>query len=309
MMKNIEESGDFYERFIGLLQSFGEKLGYFKKKRKEQTLFVSVDLVPLDWVVEKDSKTNRILNLIPILESIGDEELYTTPFIDALKAATIILKTYAFDFCFIPFIIQIATSLFYFSLYVLREDQEISWMNYLLQVIVIIMSLYFLFIECLQFKDFHERGKRRHYFYSFTNFVDYTSVFTNLAIILNENLKRQLIGIKTLPYFVSYAVFCLWFRAFYWMRVFESSAFFIILIKKTLSGIRPFLILCIVIVVLFANILYIFNHSEHQINPLYHTTLYEDESGYSFTNAVIHIYLIALGEFNTADYGVRGAGQ
>ena len=92
------------------------------------------------------------------------------------------------------------------------------------------------------------------------------------------------------------------------MRVFESSAFFIILIKKTLNGIVPFMMLCIVVIVLFANMLYIYNISEHQINPLYETTLYENDSGNNFLNAMSHVYLIALGDFNTEGYINRGDG-
>ena len=55
--------------------------------------------------------------------------------------------------------------------------------------------------------------------------------------------------------------------------------------------------------------LYIYNISEHQINPLYRTSLYEDDSGYGFTNALIHVYLIALGDFDTEGYINRGDGH
>ena len=193
-------------------------------------------------------------------------------------------------------------SLVYFSLYALREDPEISWINFLLQVIVTIMSLYFMFIEYLQFKHFEEK---RHYL-SFTNLVDFTSVIVNLVIVLNEAFARQLISAIALPSFVACAVFCLWFRAFYWSRVFESFAFYYILIKKTLTDIIPFMMLCILVIALFANMLYIYNISEHQINPLYETTLYENDSGNGFTNALIHVYLIALGDFDTEGYINRG---
>ena len=68
---------------------------------------------------------------------------------------------------------------------------------------------------------------------------------------------------------------------------------------------------------LFANWLYIFNISGRSINPsggqssLYsdYTSLYQDESGSSFWNAIVHIYLISLGEFSTDDYGNRGSLQ
>ena len=105
---------------------------------------------------------------------------------------------------------------------------------------------------------------------------------------------------------MAYAVFCLWFRAFYWMRVFERPAFFILLIKRTFFGIIPFMILLFIILFLSTNVLYIFNKS-YSFNLYDPTTLYEDDD--SFYNAFVHIYLIALGDFNTEDYGNRGEFQ
>ena len=62
-----------------------------------------------------------MLNLIPILESIDDEALYTTPFVDALKEATIMLKKEAFNKCFLPFVLQTMVCVVYFSFYVMSD--------------------------------------------------------------------------------------------------------------------------------------------------------------------------------------------
>ena len=115
------------ERFLSFLEKVGDRIRCFQKKKKEQTVFVKVDLVPLDWIVNLDgSKGHKLLSLIPILESIDDEELYTTPFVDALKAAAIILKKTAFNMCFLPFVFQMIVSVIYFSTYVMAEEQEMS---------------------------------------------------------------------------------------------------------------------------------------------------------------------------------------
>ena len=91
------------------------------------------------------------------------------------------------------------------------------------------------------------------------------------------------------------------------MRVFKRPAFFILLIKKTLSGIGPFMILLAIIIVLVSNLLYVLNNHPNVMNSfdpngmksLDKTTLYsEDSSGNSFWNSVIHIYLISLGDFD-----------
>ena len=89
------------------------------------------------------------------------------------------------------------------------------------------------------------------------------------------------------------------------MRVFERPAFFILLIKRTLFGIIPFMILLFIILTLFTNILFIFNKS-YMFNLYDPQTLYPDEEDSSFYKAFVHVYLIALGDFSTDDYGNRG---
>ena len=85
-------------------------------------MFVEVNLVSLDWIVSQDgSEGHKLLSLIPILESIDDEELYTTPFIDALKEATIMLKKEVINYCFIPFLLQLLVTIAFFSFYVQSE--------------------------------------------------------------------------------------------------------------------------------------------------------------------------------------------
>ena len=89
------------------------------------------------------------------------------------------------------------------------------------------------------------------------------------------------------------------------MRVFERPAFFILLIKRTLFGIIPFMILLFIILGLFTNMLFVFNKS--YFFGLYDPeSLYPDNSDNSFYNAFVHVYLVALGDFSTDDYGNRG---
>ena len=68
-----------------------------------------------------------------------------------------------------------------------------------------------------------------------------TSIVANFTIIGNELCEEFLgtgflnNGLKT--FVVAVAVICLWFKGFYWMRVFEQPAFFMLLIKRTLTDI------------------------------------------------------------------------
>ena len=138
---------------MSFFEKIADKLRCYSKHKKEQIVFVQVDLVPLDWIVNQDgSQGHKLLSLIPILESIDDEQLYTTPFVDALKVAAIMLKKTAFNVCFLPFILQMIVSVIFLSLYVMNEKQETSYTYWFFYTMVAITTLYFLYIEFLQLR-------------------------------------------------------------------------------------------------------------------------------------------------------------
>ena len=168
--------------------------------------------------------------------------------------------------------------------------------------------MYFSGIEILQFNEiWHDEG--RSYIFS-TNFYDLVSIIANYAILVNEILERKLFSIISTPYIVAVAVLLIWLRFFYWLRVFERPAFFIHLITETIYGTFSFLFLMTVLLLLFANVLYVFNVSNHSYMYLDDQTLYPEEiENQYFINSLIHFYLIALGEFSFDDYGTRGKYQ
>ena len=127
-------------------------------------------------------------------------------------------------------------------------------------------------------------------------------------MLINELNERETIKYEYTPLIVAYAIFCLWYRAFYWMRVFERPAFFILLIKRTFFGIIPFMILLFIILGMFTNMLFVFNKS-YIFNLYDPESLYPNDSDNGFYNAFVHVYLIALGDFSTDDYGNRGEYQ
>ena len=61
-------------------------------------------MIPIDWIVTENSKKHRLLTLYDILGIIEDEQLYTTPFIEAMKNLALIHNKEAFNYCFIPFL-------------------------------------------------------------------------------------------------------------------------------------------------------------------------------------------------------------
>ena len=133
------------------------------------------------------------------------------------------------------------------------------------------------------------------------------SITSNLVILTNEFFERKFFSIISTPYIVAVAILMIWWRFYYWLRVFERPAFFIHLIEETGYGTLPFLFLMAVLLLLFANVLYVFNVSNHSNLYLNDETIYPEElKNQNFVNSLLHFYLIALGEFNFDDYGAKG---
>ena len=116
--------------------------------------------MPLDWIQDKkDSNGHKLLTIIPILDSIDDIELYITNFVDALKESAIMLNREAFNYCFLPFMIQVGVCVAYFSFYALDEHYKRTIISTILEIFVCLTTAYFLFIEFLQL-----RAQRKRYF-------------------------------------------------------------------------------------------------------------------------------------------------
>ena len=75
----------------------------------------------------------------------------------------------------------------------------------------------------------------------------------------------------------------LWNKAFYWMRLFSETAFYVKLIIETIIDIRYFLILFIAILMTFGNALMIMNAGRIE-----ETRLYADIFSIEFVNTVMN---------------------
>ena len=53
-------------------------------------------------------------------------------------------------------------------------------------------------------------------------------------------------------------LFLLWIKMFYWLRLFNTTAYFIKLILKTISDLRHFIILIVIIMTAFITMFYVF---------------------------------------------------
>ena len=138
----------------------------------------------------------------------------------------------------------------------------------------------------------------------FWNWIDIASMVINGVFLIGMDVglfsdePNGMLTMENLRAFGAIAVFLLWIKTFYWMRLFKNLASFITLITQTLWDIRTFSIMVFLIICAFANFFYIINKN----------TFYSGDGADAFryivdytqtpvSNALMDMYFIALGEF------------
>ena len=125
--------------------------------------------------------------------------------------------------------------------------------------------------------------KKFEYFKELQNMVDYiSSCLVIVMIVKNEWFIDKVYDIPFELMLTSIVVAMTWYKVFYWMRLFNTTAFFMNLLTKTFEEVnfRAFFIMTVMMILAFANIIYILNINrgpEH---------IYRDEDG-SLQNQIL----------------------
>lgn len=77
----------------------------------------------------------------------------------------------------------------------------------------------------------------------------------------------------------------MWFKAFYWLRMFGPTSFFVRMIQETLYDIRYFLILFILILLTFGNAILILSQGREENDQ---EPLFKDYFANSYLNVVLN---------------------
>ena len=102
----------------------------------------------------------------------------------------------------------------------------------------------------------------------------------------------------------SVAIFLMWIKLFYWMRLFKSFSAFIVMIAEIIKDIKVFLVMLIISLCAFANIIYALNLNrlDSGLAPVYDSLV-----NFAPVDATIHAYLLGLGDFNKDNYSEEDA--
>lgn len=214
------------------------------------------------------AKGNDFLKFIDHLDQVQNETLYTTTFVAALLMPVHKLREHVILWVFFPFVIQSICCVVYFSLALQEEEPTFSVWCILAEVVIIGLSAFFLWLEHIQFKEREGQGslcqRLRQHFAELTNICEFSAATLNIFLVVNEWSGRSLTGNHDwLKFFAVCDIGLVWYKAFYWMRLFSKPAFFMNLLTKTLKGITSFTLMLAILIGMLSNVIYLANQLEH----------------------------------------------
>lgn len=176
--------------------------------------------------------------------------------------------------------------------------------------------------------------KWKNYLRDYWNYFDVGSILLNfsfltmLYLILEHKDEVSDVHILNYDQYVKWVrlvgamnVILMYIKMFYWMRLFKKYAYFITLLSSTISDIKVFLIMLFLVIASYANFFFILNfntpmNDKYTINegsdPIDNSLNSNDPRFYFYVkryvhsplwSALINVYLIALGDFETEGYG------
>ena len=137
-----------------------------------------------------------------------------------------------------------------------------------------------------------------------------------MILVKNDFFPERFYSIGYESVVTTIAISLTFYKMFYFMKLFESTAFFINLISSTFvdKNFRAFAIITGFLLLTFSNILYVLNTErgddlKYAKDSAFHNdNIYASEiSEQSFANAVIYSFKLSLGDFSTA--GFKGNNQ
>ena len=162
-------------------------------------------------------------------------------------------------------------TILYFSKYlfvetdgdVLNMEQEYGGEG-ICRILLIVLMIYFAIFELFQMIS-----KGWSYILDFWNYFDVLSVILNTILLLNRLTTLDLMDKETSVVTAFVAMLVMYWKAFSWFRLFDSTSFYIRLVVETLRGIKFFLLIFIFFQMMFANAIYILDENRDEDQQIF----------------------------------------
>ena len=97
--------------------------------------------------------------------------------------------------------------------------------------------------------------------------------------------ENNVFSVHKLRAYFAVSSFIMMIKVFYWMRLFTSTAYYVKLITQTLSDVKLFLLLCLIIIFAFA-LMFFFLNIDHDSKD----RVLIKYTGFKYVDAIIAIY-------------------
>ena len=218
-----------------------------------------------------------------------------------------LVKEYTIKKLFIPYLIFLVTFMVYVNIvYQISENAKFDlgqkyaystiWIvDVCFNVVLFVFSIYFLQNEVLQLI-----ADGMNYLKSPWNYIDIIPPCMNIAVI-TTNIANEYIALEatTLHVILAVACFFMWMKLLYFLRIFESTGYLISMIIEVISDMKTFFLILAITIVAFGDSMLLVNLSNPQDQR------FIDEQNGRFVGGVTFAYLIALGDWDTGNFGTN----
>lgn len=160
-------------------------------------------------------------------------------------------------------------------------------------VLSIFLALYSLLTELIQFKH---AEKKKFYFKSLLNWVDIFGLVGTILINVVILAELTFISMQNLRVVGAVIAFLLIFKMYDWCRLFDKTAFYVLLVEATLKDVSFFLFLLLLALLMFGVPISILNFNRDDKSKIV-----SDSIGFWLIDCIFNQYLLALGEFASLD--------
>ena len=108
--------------------------------------------------------------------------------------------------------------------------------------------LYQITLEVKQFKGLSQKWQ---YFTYVWNLIDFIGLFLSLVFNIHTLAEWHEIPVENLRIMAAFATCAIFIKLYDWLRLFEMTAFYVLLVKMTMKEILPFMILLFVSLLIF----------------------------------------------------------
>jgi len=254
-----------------------------------------VTLIDLGWLF---SNQMSFLDLSLVLHRLKRSELFMTDLVKTLvDTFWIEYKWKIFWRIFMPYVVYLCLTLYYMiNVVCVDELQETGWESYIGFLNLISAGL-MLYIEYYQLFNSDDPKKVRRYFSDVMNILDLFQYSMTSLIVLMTMLGLPLYGIGATRVTCSILVFLIWLKIFDWLRLFDSTSFYIKLILVTITDILPFFLIFPVFLLTYGTALYILSTNREA-----DAQIVDEYMGWWLIDATLNQYLLSLGEFSMDNF-------